>query len=114
MADTPTPADLASIAGHGGVVWSSSPDGVHVNLVALAADEAIGSHRNDELDVLVIVLDGDAAVVVDNHTHRLERLHALLIPRGSERAVAAGASGTRYLTIHSARGGLTIGGGSRV
>jgi quercetin dioxygenase-like cupin family protein len=104
----PTPVDLASISGDGGVVWSSSPGGVHVNLVVLAAGDAIGRHRNDDVDVLIIVLGGDASVGLDNGTHRLASGHALLIPHGAERDVVGGPDGARYLTIHRARGGLSI------
>jgi quercetin dioxygenase-like cupin family protein len=101
--------DLARIGGAGGVVWSVSPGGFHTNLVVLAAGGAIPAHRNDALDVLVVVLDGTGTATVDDATVDLHPATAVLVRRGSTRAIAAGNGGLRYLAVHAERPPLGIG-----
>lgn len=103
------PTDLDAAAGAGGVVWSASPEGAHVNLVVLGPGEAIPRHVNDSLDVLLVVLAGTLAVTVDQAEASLGAHQAALLPRGASRAVRAGDDGARYLTIHAARPPLGIG-----
>jgi quercetin dioxygenase-like cupin family protein len=103
-------ADLSTIAGVGGVVWSAAPQGVHVNLVVLEPGGAIAAHRNDALDVLVVVLSGAGHAVVDDEEVQMEPMRALLVPRGSERSFRAATDGLRYLTVHAQRGPMGIGG----
>lgn len=102
------PVDLSRIEGVGGVVWSVSPGGLHANLVVLEAAGAIAAHRNDALDVLVVVLAGAGEATVDDDTFDLVPAVALLVPRGAERSITAGPAGLRYLTVHAQRGPLTI------
>lgn len=108
MVQFPEAVDLAAAAGSGGVVWTVSPDGFHANLVVLADGECIETHRNDELDVLMIVLAGEAAVDVDGEVRRVAATDALVIPRGACRGVRATDGEVRYLTVHPTRGGLSI------
>jgi quercetin dioxygenase-like cupin family protein len=90
------------------VVWSAAPAGVHVNLVVLDGGESIAPHRNDAVDVLVVVLDGSGTAAIDSAVVELAPTTALLIPEGTLRSIEAGAEGLRYLTIHAHRGPLTI------
>ena len=61
------PVDLSRVDGAGGVVWSVSPEGFHTNLVVLEPGGSIASHRNDSLDVLMVVLaDHGVLQVSDN------------------------------------------------
>lgn len=103
-----TPVDLARVEGSGGVVWSVSPTGFHTNLVVLEAHGSIASHRNDALDVLVVVLDGAGTAAVDGETVVLSPATAVLVPCGAVRSITAGPTGLRYLTVHAQRGPLTI------
>ncbi len=103
------PIDLLCIDGAGGVVWSVSPEGFHVNLVVLDAGGSIAAHRNDSLDVLIVVLAGSGVTRVDDDAGELAPGAAVLLPRGAVRSVTAGGSGLRYLSIHAQRGALTIG-----
>lgn len=102
------PVDLSAVAGAGGVVWSAAPQGVHVNLVVLEPGEVIAAHRNDALDVLVVVLAGVGCAVVDGDEIPITPVNAVLVPRGSERSFVAGDEGLRYLTVHAERGRLQI------
>lgn len=107
--------DLGAVAGAGGVVWSAAPAGVHVNLVVLDPGQSIGEHRNDAVDVLVVVLEGTGTATVDGIEVTLGPSSALSIPRGTTRALHA-TTRLRYLTVHAERQPLTIGtpmGGNR-
>lgn len=103
-----TLVDLAAVPGSGGVVWSISPQGFHTNLVVLDPHKAIDLHRNDSVDVLVVVLAGDGTATVGGRKIALVSMSALLIERGTARSISAGPSGLRYLTVHDERGPLTI------
>lgn len=99
---------LSSVAGHGGVVWSASPSGCHANLVVLEPGGSIGTHRNDELDVLVVVLDGHGTITIDGAAVPASATTAVVVPAGAVRSVTAGPGGLRYLTIHAERRPLAI------
>ena len=96
--------DLLSLAASGdGVAWSANPEGVNVNLVVLGPGGAIAAHRNDAVDVLVVVLDGSLDVAVDDVSVTVAAGHATVLPRGATRTLTAGADGSRHLTVHRAR-----------
>lgn len=90
-------------------MWSSSVGGCHVNLVVLDAGTTIAAHRNDAVDVELVVLDGTGTATVDDEVVALAPMTALLIRRGTTRETAAGSDGLRYLTIHAERPSLAIG-----
>lgn len=93
-----------------GVHWTlAASDDLNANLVHLDAHHAVGQHVNDAVDVLVVVLEGEGEVVVDGDHHRVGPTVVAHVPRGTQRAIRAGAGGLTYLTVHRRRGGLTIG-----
>lgn len=103
--------DLTTIDTAGdGVHWTlAMPSDLNVNLVALEPGHVIGTHRNDEVDVLIVVLAGDGLAIVDDVQRTVGRDVLLHIPRGASRSVVAGESGIRYLTVHRSRGPVRIG-----
>ncbi|HEX6421616.1 MAG TPA: cupin domain-containing protein [Acidimicrobiales bacterium] len=103
------PVDLLATEASGdGVAWSAAPEGVNANLVVLGPGAAIGRHRNDEVDVLVVVLDGSVTVTVGGSAHDVPAGSAGVVPRGSDRSIRAGAGGARYLSIHRTRGSIGL------
>jgi quercetin dioxygenase-like cupin family protein len=100
------PAVLAQ--GGSGVLWSAPPGDLNANVVALVAEQHIDEHRQDEVDVLVVVLSGDGELAVDGESHRVGAQQIVVIPAGARRSIRAGASGVAYLTVHRARGPLQI------
>jgi quercetin dioxygenase-like cupin family protein len=76
--------------------------------LAWPSGHEVAEHVNAELDVLVIVLDGHGAVVIDGETHALAAGSAILIPCGTRRRITAGETGVRYLSVHRRRGPLQI------
>ena len=80
---------------------------MHANLVVLGAGQGIERHRNDSVDVLIVVLDGTGTATVDDNDVDLGPSKALLIPRGATRSIGA-TSEMRYLSVHAERQPLTI------
>src|SRR5436305_2605965 len=92
-----------------GVIWSAPPGrDLNVNLARLPAGESIAEHRNDELDVLIVVLSGEGEITVEGEHHRVSGQQLLLIPAGARRAIGANRFDLVYLSIHRARGPLQI------
>jgi quercetin dioxygenase-like cupin family protein len=81
---------------------------LNATLLVWPPDYELAEHQNTELDVLLIVLDGGGVALVDEQEHALSPGNALLIPKGSSRAIRAGAAGVRYVSVHSRRGPLQI------
>lgn len=104
----PAKVHLPDVNGDSGVVWSVSPEGFHTNLVVLVAGGTVGAHRNDDVDVLVVVLDGAGVAVIDDDPIDVAAGDALLVPRGALRSLSAASTGMRYLTVHAARRPLGI------
>jgi quercetin dioxygenase-like cupin family protein len=102
-----TPVDLAARSGTG-PVWSLASGDLNATLLAWPANERLPEHVNDELDVLLVVIDGDGTAVVDGERHALAAGHALLVEKGASRSIEAGPQGLRYLSIHRRRGPLQI------
>jgi quercetin dioxygenase-like cupin family protein len=103
--------DLLAPAGGNGVVWSVSPEGFHANLVTLQRGGAVDTHRNDEVDVLVVVVAGAGHVDVDGEATPLLAGTAVVVPKGTERRIEAAGDGDglRYLTVHARRSPMSIG-----
>jgi len=99
--------DLSSGAGSG-PLWGMASTDLNATLLAWPAGHAIAAHVNDDLDVLLVVVAGSVTVTIGDTPHDLRAPAALLIPRGEQRAIRAGADGTRYLSVHRRRGRLQI------
>jgi quercetin dioxygenase-like cupin family protein len=96
--------------GRAGVVWSLPHGGdLDANLVHLDPGGVIGSHVNDDVDVVISVIAGAGELVVDGATHVLRGDVLAMIPKGGRRQVRADAKGLTYLSIHRRRDPLGIG-----
>ena len=99
--------DLSAGTGSG-PLWAMASHDLNATLLTWPAGYAVAEHVNAELDVLVVVLDGVVTITIDGAPHELSAPAALLVPRGARRAIRAGASGARYLSVHRRRGPLQI------
>lgn len=101
-------ADI-DVGGADGAVWSLPHDGdLDANLVKLAPGGEIASHRNDEVDVVLVVVSGSGNLVIDGEAHQLRPHRLARIGKGAERSLRAGPGGLLYLSLHRARSGLRI------
>lgn len=92
-----------------GVHWTLEGDGdLNVNLVHLDPGSGVETHGNREVDVVVIVLEGNGRLCLDGTDHALAPNVLAVIPKGTERSISAGLDGLSYLTVHRRRAPLGI------
>ncbi|WEH41219.1 hypothetical protein [Streptomyces sp. AM 2-1-1] len=93
-----------------GALWQLAEQGreLDANLVRLPPDAEVGEHREDTLDVLLVVLAGSGVIVTGETALPLAPTTVTWLPRTSRRSVVAGPGGLAYLTVHRRRPGLTI------
>jgi quercetin dioxygenase-like cupin family protein len=103
-------ADLSALLAQvtsSGPQWGAESEDLDMTLLSWKAGEGIASHVNDEVDVLVVALDGEAEVAIDERSHGLAAGQAILIPKGCARSILAGAAGFSHLNVHRRRKRLT-------
>ena len=112
-------ADLAALAQGGGapgVLWAHAGADLNANLVLLTSGgtaPGVPAHVNDEVDVLLVGIAGTGTIEIDGRPHVLGAGQALVIPRGTRRAIGATTERFAYLTCHRRRAGLWPGGPRR-
>ena len=113
MPDLIPPVDLTSLAGggkHAGALWRLDGEDLQANLVRLDQGDGIEPHRNDEVDVLVVVVLGRGELTLDGQVHRLAPMVIAWLPKGTVRAIQAVDGPLAYLSIHRRRSaGLQVG-----
>jgi quercetin dioxygenase-like cupin family protein len=92
----------------GGPVWGAASADLNATVLEWPAGEGPAEHVNEERDVLYVVLGGSATLTVDGEPRELQVGEAVIVDKGSRRALVAGPDGVRYLTAHIRRGGLEI------
>jgi quercetin dioxygenase-like cupin family protein len=103
------PVEVGSLADPAGAgsPWAVASADLNATVVAWQPGGGVSSHRNDERDVLVVVIAGDGTLRVDGRQIHLHAQRGVMIPKGTVREVSAGPDGLRYLSIHLRRSGLT-------
>ncbi|AQS71303.1 hypothetical protein [Streptomyces pactum] len=117
-ADPPLPrilcdtADLVSGGGDApaGALWKLAEPGrqLDANVVRLPPAGRVDTHTEPDLDVLLLVLHGEAALVRTDGERPLHAGVLTWLPHGSTRGVVAGPDGVTYLTVHRRRPGMRI------
>ncbi|MET8558208.1 hypothetical protein ABZV64_25115 [Streptomyces sp. NPDC004959] len=89
-----------------GALWRLAEEGrqLDANLVRLGPGEEVGAHREDAVDVLLLVVAGTGSA----GGTAVRPGSAVWLPRGAARELRAGARGLAYVTAHRRRAGLTI------
>ena len=83
--------------------------GEGIKRVILYGSHARGEATKDsDVDVLVLVMAGEGALMIDGEAHELSTGPCALVPKGTTRSLAAGAHGLAYLTVHRSRPGLRL------
>jgi quercetin dioxygenase-like cupin family protein len=113
MLDPVPPVDLASLAAGGGqpgARWRLDGEDLQANLVRLDRGDRIEPHRNDEVEVLVVVVSGRGELTLDGQVHQLAPMVVVHLPTGTVRAIAAIDGPLAYLSVHRRRSaGLQVG-----
>ena len=113
MGDAEPPVDLASLAAagnHPGALWRLNGEDLQANVVWLGRGDRIEPHRNDEVDVLMVVVSGRGELTLDGQVHALAPMVLAHLPKGTVRAVVAVDGPLAYLSVHRRRPqGLRLG-----
>ncbi|MFB6553363.1 hypothetical protein [Streptomyces sp. NPDC056405] len=117
-AEPPLPhvlCDIAELLSSGGdapagALWKLAEPGrqLDANVVRIPAAGRVDPHTEPDLDVLLLVLDGAAALVRTDGERPLRAGVLTWLPHGSTRGVVAGPDGVTYLTVHRRRPGMRI------
>ncbi|MFF8610468.1 cupin domain-containing protein [Streptomyces sp. NPDC015346] len=93
-----------------GAVWRLSEPGrqLDANIVRLPPGRRVDAHTEPDLDVLLLVVTGDATLVTAEGPVPLGEGALTWLPHGSTRALVAGEQGMSYLTVHRRRPGMRI------
>lgn len=100
------------ISTHLGPQWSHECEDLDMTLLSWEQGHRIELHTNNEVDVVLIGIEGSGIVTVDAAAHELRSGVAMLIPKGCLREVESTSARFSYLSVHKRRRGLmpTIGG----
>ncbi len=89
-----------------GPLWGRALDDLNLTLLCWDERGEVAPHVNHEVDVVFIGVAGQGEVTVNGETFTLSPGKALLIAKGSERAVRSAAERFSYLSVHRRRAGL--------
>ena len=113
MRDAPSVVDLAGLAAAGdrpGALWRLDGEDLQANLIRLGLGDRIQPHRNDEVEVLMVVVAGRGELTLDGQVRPLAPMALVHVPKGAVRAVVAVDGPLAYLSVHRRRSpGLQIG-----
>ena len=111
LADTGALAAAVGDGGAQGAVWRLAEPTRHLdaNVIAVPPRASIDPHVGPAEDVLWHVVAGSGTLVTDAGEVPLSPGAVVWLPRGSRRAVTAGAEGLRYLSVHRRKDGMQIG-----
>jgi mannose-6-phosphate isomerase-like protein (cupin superfamily) len=87
----------------GGPAWGHESEDLDCTLLHWEQGRGVAEHVNDEVDVVMVVLEGEGEVTVDGIARGLRPGHALMIPKGLRRSVSATSDHLTYLNVHKRR-----------
>ncbi len=99
---------LARAAGGVGPGWGAETEDLNCTLLRWKAGHQIAPHVNQEVDVIMVVLEGSGVVSVDGVERQISRGWVAVIPKGAERSVTCSTEMV-YLNIHKRRPKLQVG-----
>ncbi|MFG2682225.1 hypothetical protein [Streptomyces sp. NPDC048392] len=110
LCDTGELASLGDGEAPAGALWKLTEPGRQLdsNVVRLPGGGRVDTHTEPDLDVLLLVLGGEARLDCTDGEHPLRTGVLTWLPHGSARAVLAGPDGVTYLTVHRRRPGMRV------
>ena len=99
---------LAEMSDPGGAAWAFAGEELNANLVLFRDGSGIEEHVNDDVEVLLVGIEGIGRVEIDGERYTLQTGQMIVVPKGARRSIRAGNGRFAYLTCHRRKGGLTI------
>lgn len=100
---------LADVAPARGAQWGMESDDLNATLLVWQAGEGVPTHVNEEVDVLVVAVEGQGEVRIDGRVFLLASGQTLLIPKGVSRSMVAKTHRFAHLNVHRRRHKLAVG-----
>lgn len=110
--DAPPLADLrylATVAPARGPQWGLETEDLNATLLVWQAGEGVPEHVNDEVDVLILSVEGEGEVSVDGRVFVLAAGQTIVVPKGASRSVRAKSGRFAHLNVHRRRRKLALG-----
>src|SRR3954453_24248361 len=63
------PRALLLGATHDGPIWSLNSEQLNINLLRFSTGEGIPPHVNDQVDVLIVIVEGEGALTLGDEQH---------------------------------------------
>jgi mannose-6-phosphate isomerase-like protein (cupin superfamily) len=104
--------DMARKAGEDsgqGALWGVESHDLDCTLVAWPKGEGVTKHTNEEIDVVMIVMEGRALVELPGKDQQLMEGQLLLIRKGTSRRIEALSERLVYLNVHKRRKMMGLG-----
>ena len=98
--------ERAHVAPGRGPIWTQQTEDLNVNLLRFRRGEGVDEHVNNEVDVLLVGVDGTGDIVINGNGCTLAAGQLVIIPKGAVRSIRATAEFFSYLTCHRRRAGL--------
>lgn len=100
----------ADARGRKGTVWTlEGSEDLNANLVRFLSGGGVGDHVNEEVDVVMVGIEGFGTVVVGGGEHHISAGGMVFIPKGTHRSERSESGEFAYLSIHRSRGPLLLG-----
>lgn len=99
-------ADVLRQTGYDGPIWSTNSEQLNLNLLRLSTGDSIAEHINAEVDVVIVVFEGQGKLTVDGTPYPLRSGHVAVIPIGTTREIQCQVGPLIYMTCHQRRRGL--------
>ncbi|CAN5461277.1 hypothetical protein BH11ARM2_BH11ARM2_17910 [soil metagenome] len=100
---------LARTARGSGPEWGMETEDLNATLLVWQAGEGVSEHVNEELDVMIVGVEGEGEVTVDGHVFVLSPGQTVVVPKGAVRSVCARSARFAHLNVHRRRRKLTLG-----
>ncbi len=91
-----------------GALWGFESQDLDVTLVAWNKGEGVAEHTNDEVDVIMIVIEGRALVALHDKDQQLMQGQLLIIRKGCSRRIEALTDRVVYLNVHQRRKPMSL------
>ncbi|HEY0867904.1 MAG TPA: cupin domain-containing protein [Fimbriimonas sp.] len=94
---------LDDLVRRNGALWGTECEDLDATLVSWQPDRGVDLHTNNEVDVVMVVLEGSGEVRRGDDSLSVGPGTVLVIPKGTPRQVSAGPDSLTYLNVHKRR-----------
>jgi quercetin dioxygenase-like cupin family protein len=99
--------DTAALDFHGrGPQWGVETEQLNATILSWEKGHGLEAHINHELDVVLVILEGEGEAFIEDETIRLRAGMVMPIARGLVRAITATSERLTYASVHRRRPGL--------